>query len=272
MADLDREQARGQTSTGNQSLDGDLTSSSLSFGAANHMTGGSRNTNAQKVPKTAKTTKPAKPIKPTHSSSRSKDPVLRGFLSSAATCHVERKQLALRLRARLVAVETALAGERRFTLPEIAERVGTSTRTLNMQFGVKDALFAFPPPELVPVLFDCWLSASDGSDASGLNETLTRTFHELDQNPLARSLFHGLARLHSELPKLLLADGYFNAALRQQIVQHESVSRSCLGWSGYITDALRDTFQEWATCLPADASLESIAPNLMIRLRPIGFL
>ncbi len=269
MADLDREQARGQAEAGNQSLDGEITGSSLSFGSASHMSGGSRKTAVQEVPKLSKLTKPAKPTKLTQSSSRPEDPVLLGFLSSAAMCHVERKHLALRLRARSVAVQTALAGERRSTMPEIAERVGTSTRTLNIQFGVKDALFAFPPPELAPALFRCWQSAPD---APGLNETLTRAFRDFDQNPLARSLFHGLARLHADLPKLLLADGYFNAALRHEIVQHESASRSCLSWSGYITDALRDSFQEWATCRSKDASLESIVPNLMIRLHPIGFL
>jgi hypothetical protein len=57
------------------------------------------------------------------------DSVLHGFLSSVPTCRIERKQLALRLRTRLMAVDLAIAGERRFTLPEIAELVGTSTRT-----------------------------------------------------------------------------------------------------------------------------------------------
>jgi hypothetical protein len=194
------------------------------------------------------------------------DQLLQGFLP-AARCHIERKQLGLRLRARLVAVQIALTGERRSTLPEIAEQVGTSTRTLNLQFGVRDALFAFPPPELVPVLFDCWVSAED---SSGLNNGLACAFRELDRNPLARSLLMGLAHLHTDQPKLLLTDGYFNAALRSQLSTHEAVSTKCLGWTGYITDALRDSFQEWASGMPG--SLESIVPRLMERLSPIPFL
>jgi hypothetical protein len=136
------------------------------------------------------------------------DLLLQGLLASAS-CHIERKQLGLRLRARLVAVQMALLGERRSTLPEIAEQVGTSTRTLNLQFGVKDALFAFPPPELVPVLFDCWVSAEDSSD---LNNGLVWAFRELDRNPLTRSLLMGLARLHIDQPKLFLTDGGMGAS------------------------------------------------------------
>ena len=197
------------------------------------------------------------------------DPVLQGFLCAAPICHVDRRQLRLRLRARSVAVESALAGER-LTLPDIAERVGTSTRTLNMQFGIRDALFAFPPPELVPVLVDCWVSAGD---VTGMREGLKLVFRKLDENPLARSLLVGLARLHADLPKLGLSDGYFNSALRSQLVAHPSIPSSCFRWTGYLTDALRDTLQEWTVSgKESMPSLESIVPNLMERLRPIAFV
>ncbi len=253
MAELDRQQTRVQLGTGTQTLIEEIPTSSNSRHEPQTRVG--TKTSAEKVPK------------PAHQGVRGEDPELRGFLSSAATCHIERRQLGLRLRARSVAVELALAGERRFTLPEIAERVGTSTRTLNVQFGVKDALFAFPPPELVPALFECWFSAGN---ANGLKRNLKKTFQQLDGNPLARSLLTGLARLHAELPKLSPADGYFNAALRIQLVQQESRSTSCLSWTGYITDALRDSFQEWALHTPK-APMVSMVPNLMDRLRPIAF-
>jgi hypothetical protein len=197
------------------------------------------------------------------------DMVLQGFLAPVASCHVERKQLGLRLRARFIAVQMSLAGQGRSTLPQIAQRVGTSTRTLNIQFGVKDALLAFPPPELVPVLFHCWLSAGN---ADGLKDGLRMAFQELDRNPVARALLLGLGRLHNDQPKLFLTDGYFNAALRSQLAEHPAVPRSCLGWTGYITDALRDTLQEWALSTRDGASLESILPRLMERLKPIAFL
>ena len=197
------------------------------------------------------------------------DPVLQGFLCAAPICHVDRRQLGLRLRARSVAVESALAGER-LTLPEIAWRVHTSTRTLNMQFGIRDALFAFPPPELVPVLVDCWVSAGD---VTGMREGLKLVFRKLDENPLARSLLVGLARLHTDLPKLGLSDGYFNSALRSQLVAHPSIPSSCFRWTGYLTDALRDSLQEWAVSgKESIPSLESIVPNLMERLRPIALV
>lgn len=258
-ADLDSEQTPGQESGEHQVLDGGITGLLLHFGSVVQLSAGqrqrgSRNNLAKSVPKS------------TQSEDRPEDPVLLGFLGSFAPCHVERKQLALRIQARLVAVEMVLAGKRRTTLPEIAKRVGTSTRTLNIQFGVKDALFAFPPPELVPVLFDCLRFAGDYSE---LAENLSKAFRELDRNTSARSLLLGLARLHTRLPKLLLTDGYFNATLRSQIVLHAAVSKPYLNWTGYITDALRDSFQEWAACLPEPASLESIVPNLMRRLHPI---
>jgi hypothetical protein len=207
--------------------------------------------------------------RPTFRDSECDDIVLQGFLAPVASCRVERKQLGLRLRARFVAVQMSLAGQGRSTLPEIAQRVGTSTRTLNIQFGVKDALLAFPPPELVPVLFHCWSSAGD---ADGLKEGLRMALRELDQNPLARALLLGLGRLHNDQPKLFLSDGYFNAALRSHLAENPAVSRSCLGWTGYITDALRDTLQEWALSTRDGASLESTLPRLMERLKPIAFL
>jgi hypothetical protein len=198
------------------------------------------------------------------------DPLLHGFIGSASICHVERRQLGLRLRARSVAVESALAGEGRSTLPDIAVQVGTSTRTLNTQFGIRDALFAFPPPELVPVLVDCWVSTGD---APGMRQALEMAFRKLDENPVARSLLIGLARLHTDLPKLALSDGYFNSALRSQLVAHPAIPSSCLRWTGYLTDALRDSLQEWTVSgKESIPSLESIVPNLMERLRPIAFV
>lgn len=254
MAELGTQQTRTQQGAGSQTSV-DKTPASLSNFPLEPQTRRRTNISARKVHKTA------------HLGVHDEDLALRGFLSSEGTCHIERRQLGLRLRARSVAVDLALAGERRFTLPEIAARVGTSTRTLNVQFGVKDALYAFPPPELVPALLECWLSAGD---PAGLRKSLTEAFQELNGNSLARSLLMGLARLHTELPKLSLADGYFNAALRTQLVQQESLSPSCFGWTGYITDALRDSFQEWALQTPK-ASMVSIVPNLMDRLRPIAF-
>jgi AcrR family transcriptional regulator len=260
MADLDSEQKRGDISFGSQSSVGEMTNSLSQSVNSHQLHGGhvvSRRRGARKAPK------------PIRSESRCQDPVLRGFISSVAIGHVDRRQVALRLRARLVAVEFALSGEQRATLPAIAERVGVSTRTLNMQFGVRDALFAFPPPELVPVLVECWLSAGD---APSMTESFKQAFRELDENPLARSLLMGLAQLHTELPNLVLCDGYFNAALRSEIIQQESVSNSCLRWTGYITDALRDTFREWVSDQPDSvAPLESVVSNLMEKLRPIAF-
>jgi Bacterial regulatory proteins, tetR family len=255
MAQLDRQETTLHEVTGTRTSLGETPSS------GQHFTGEDQRHLAGNAP-TRKAPKPAK------LSVRRKDQMLGGFLSSAVTCHVARRQLALRLRARLVAVELALAGERRFTLPEVAERAGTSTRTLNVHFGVKDALFAFPPPELVPALFECWLTAGD---AVGLGKNLAVAFQALDRNPTARSLILGLAKLHSDQPKLSLADGYFNAALRSHLIQQHPLSASCLGWTGYITDALRDSFRDWALYTPKN-SMESIVPNLVDRLHPIAFL
>ena len=257
MADLGKQQARAHEYVENQGLNGEFKNTSSEVWGENQLRAG--------ISAVMNSRQPRKAI---NSSFPYKELDLRGFVSSEPICHVERRQLGLRLRARLAAVDMAHETEGRNTLREIAERVGTSARTLNMQFGVKDALFAFPPPELVPVLFDCWLSAGD---ATGLQEGLTRAFRELDANPLARSLLMGLARLHTEMPKLMLADGYFNASLRSELVQNLSVSRSCLGWTGYITDALRDSLQEWASSAEPGL-LESVVSNLMERLRPIAFL
>ena len=87
------------------------------------------------------------------------------------------------------------------------------------------------------------------------------------------SLLVGLARLHTDLPKLGLSDGNFNSALRSQLVAHPSIPSSCLRWTGYLTDALRDSLQEWTVSgKESMPSLESIVPNLMERLRPIAFV
>jgi hypothetical protein len=191
------------------------------------------------------------------------DTVLIGFTSSISAESTWRRATSIRIRARVAAAELILAGVPKPTLPQIAHCIGRSSRTLIDRFKVRDALFAFPPPELVPVLVDIWERARTIEDfAFGLESA----FGLLDTNPVALRLLRSLAAVHNEQEILATTDGYFSAALRSELSRRGLGGSGVLHWTGFVTDALRDSLSRWSE---STQNLVSVVPEILSTLRPI---
>jgi hypothetical protein len=192
------------------------------------------------------------------------DAVLIGFTSSISAESTWRRATSIRIRARVAAAELILAGVPKPTLPQIADCIGRSSRTLIDRFKVRDALFAFPPPELVPVLVDIWEKARTIEEfAVGLESA----FGLLDTNPVALRLLRSLAAVHNEQEMFATTDGYFAAALRIELSRRGLRGSGVLHWTGFVTDALRDCLSRWSE---STENLVSVVPKILSTLRPIA--
>jgi AcrR family transcriptional regulator len=170
--------------------------------------------------------------------------LVRGFVADPSSLRDgARKVLAARLRARCVAVDSALIEGLQTSLRSVAERVGVSERNLHQQFRSKDALFAFPPPEFAAAVADVSIGINSWSEVALRIRPLAR---DLDRNACGRSLFVGLSRLHESYPLLAAGDGHFAHELRERIrVQPVANSKVVLS-AGFFTDCLRFAITEWA--------------------------
>jgi hypothetical protein len=191
------------------------------------------------------------------------DLVLLGFASSATVEPTWRRTTSTRIRARVAAAELVLGGVSKPTLPQIANCIQRSSRTLIDRFKIRDALFAFPPPELAPVLVDVWVKALTIDEFSA---GLESAFGLLDSNPVAVRLLRGLAAVHRQNAAFSAGDGYFSAALRNELSTRGLGSTGVLRWTGFVTDALRDSLFLWSE---STQNLVSVVPRIVSDLRPI---
>lgn len=189
--------------------------------------------------------------------------VLRGFDAINGTKQIHRRSTSIRIRARVAAVELVLEGVTKPTLIQIASRIGRSERTLVEKFRIRDALFAFPPPEIAPNFVDCWLR---GQRSGNYEIELATLLTELDANPIATRLLRGLALIHHKNGQLQMTDGFFSHALRTELLRREC-SEVMLDWTGYIADALRNALLDWAG--GSETLLVDVVPRLVCTLRLI---
>ena len=143
--------------------------------------------------------------------------------------------------ARLAAVEAALEkGPSASSMHDLATRLQMSYGWLQSHFSVKTALYAFPPPELAESLGGAGGAATSWAEVGPL---VRPVFLAFDANPEGRSLLSGLVTLHRANHDLAACDGYFAAALHEQVRGH--VSPRALSMVGFFTDGLRTAFGEW---------------------------
>lgn len=192
--------------------------------------------------------------------------VLRGFDPINGAKRIHRRSTSIRIRARVAAVELVLEGVAKPTLLQIASRIGRSERTLVEKFRIRDALFAFPPPELAPNFVDAWMR---GRETNEFEFEFERLLKELDANPIARRLLQGLARIHRRNERFRMTDGFFSYAMRTEILGHNG-SCDLLDWTSYVADAVRDALLDWASA--DDARLTDLVPRLTFKLRMIDHL
>jgi AcrR family transcriptional regulator len=189
--------------------------------------------------------------------------LVRGFLPTQVTLgDGARKVLAARLRARCIAVDSVLQGGTRTPLKAIADRIGVSERTLNLQFRSKEALFAFPPPEMAGIFAETALGSTSWEVFA---EQVRPRFEALDSNLIAKNLLFQLAKLHNQHPELYASDAYFATELRSQLSSHgDRIPTKVLFGVGYFTDCLRHVIDEWAALRePATSILERLVAVLV---------
>ena len=126
------------------------------------------------------------------------------------------------------------------TMHDLALHIGLSDRWLQNHFPIKTALYAFPPPELAESMGRSGRTARSWSEVGPL---VRPVFVALDANLEARSLLSALVRLHRKHHQLEACDGYFAAALREQVRGH--VSPHAVSLIGFFTDGLRAAFGDW---------------------------
>ena len=171
--------------------------------------------------------------------------MLAGFVDPACEpAHGDRKQAALVLRMRIAAVVLAHSGGLKAFAKSAAAQCGVSERTIARHFPVREALFAFPPPEMALAMVGAARLAGSWEDVELLAR---RVFVALDSNQVGRDLMSGLVAVHRSNPSLRAADGYFLAEFQGLLAQRVGPNYArALPLVGLFTEALRESFRVWA--------------------------
>ncbi len=169
---------------------------------------------------------------------------IQGFIAKGANpLPRERHSIALKIEARSVAVRLALNFGLRSPLRSVADQMGKSVRNLHFQFKTKEAMFAFPPPEMADALVHLGAQAQTWDEFAA---TVHDLLEALDRNKTGRDLLYGLAVLHDRYPELEEADAYFAQELRSKIRSHPGINPRVLPWVGYLADGFKDAIRLWA--------------------------
>ena len=171
--------------------------------------------------------------------------LLQGFVPIGANLRtIERKNTALRLRARSAAARMALSSGLRFPLRTLADEIGVSERTLHVHFAAKEALLAFPPPEFAIAIVNTTVPARSWSQARA---RLAPLFEALDNNVAGKEFLTTLAALHERHEHLRQMDAHFAVALRAALAKaHTELAQIAAPWAGFFTDALRTSLLSWS--------------------------
>ncbi len=171
----------------------------------------------------------------------------------------------IRIRARIAAAELSLSGVSKPRQAQIGLCIGRSDRTVIDHLDGFDSVFAFPPPELAPVVIDAWSASGSLDEFLG---ALTVVFSTLDANPTARRLFAALARVHAKDRSRVASDGHFAFALRHEIDGRGLNWSEMTRWTGFVADAFREAL---LACVQVDESLTGLVTELRVSLAPLQF-
>ncbi len=167
--------------------------------------------------------------------------LLAGFVTPEMHLPYQRRKIAaIRLRARIVAVDAWISTGARLAHRELAQRLEISDRSLSDHFPTQSGLYAFPPPELAISFSAASIAATTWSDIAKL---VTPVIEALDSNPQARTLLAGLVVLHRAHDELSDTDNYFAHALRDALQSKRHPST--LAIVGLFTEGLRAAFNDW---------------------------
>jgi AcrR family transcriptional regulator len=171
--------------------------------------------------------------------------LLQGFVDvGVPLAHGRRKSMAVALRIRSEAVNLAVVHGPKIRLQDIAEALGVSSRSILKRFRSKEALFAFPPPEMATALGQMVHRASSWPQVA---DCIRRLFDALDANPFGKELISSLARLHELHPELLMVDGYFAQELRAQLkARADEMHPHLIHAVGYFTEGCRQIMTDWS--------------------------
>lgn len=176
----------------------------------------------------------------------------------------ELKLIAARMRARSVAVSLALEQGVKVSVKRVADQLGVSERNLFSQFRCKNALLAFPPPEMACAIGRL---AITGGQSSGFVEKFRPMFASLDTNTTGRRLLCDLVELRHRHPELDQSDAYFSTELRAVL---DPSGLAADGVAGYITDGARKAMRNWSMC--AETSTMVLGDALAELFESVPFL
>ncbi len=192
--------------------------------------------------------------------------LIRGFVCVGTEVpDRERKVLAAKLRARIVSVELCNRSESRISLKDLGDHLNRTERNLRDQFGSRDAVFAFPPPELATALaatiaaeprWECVVTA------------IPRLLFELQANPEGCALIASLANLRASDEAMGANDNHFSFALASGLrCVAERLAPNQLDWVGYMTEGFRRIFKRWA--LDSNVPMGHCSEELVKLLQPL---
>jgi hypothetical protein len=167
--------------------------------------------------------------------------LLRGFVGlDVVPTHGERKKLAARIRARCVAAELGIE----LPMKSFSDSLGVSERNLYRQFERREALFAFPPPELAVAIGE---SSHNQTSWLGVASCVGAIFAQLDENAEGKDLLRRLATLFRKHGEMARSDAHFACELRKQILLRPHVFDPCVeDLVGHFTDRMRAYLMDWA--------------------------
>ena len=187
--------------------------------------------------------------------------MLAGFTDpTQALRHGERKQSALVLRCRIVAEKLAREEGPKVRMKDVAARCGATERALYNHFSARDALFAFPPPEMATAMVK---ACHECETWQGMLARLHLLFSALEGNDDGRDLMGGLAALHRSCPTLGSTDGHFLSQLRRLLEPRNELAGQAWPIAAMFTEALRQSFSIWAID-PTNSTLEVLDRTVAI--------
>jgi hypothetical protein len=188
--------------------------------------------------------------------------LLSGFMApNADMAHGARKTAAWKMRARVTGATLAREagpGGAKISRKLLAEAVGVSERIHLATFTQREAVFAFPPPEMGEAFVAV---ASDAISWADLGARLRPVFTALDMNGIGKQLIRDLVAVHAYNPELEQSDGYFATELRCGF--DSFVKRSVTqtrGLAGYLTEGLREALRDWVTS--EESSIMSVSDGV----------
>ena len=168
--------------------------------------------------------------------------LLEGFVREPNSLSVrDFKRIACSLRIRLAVSGEASAHP---ALDDIASDLGISVRTIYNYFPVREAMFAFPPPEMAVGIVE---STEGVTELEKVPDAVLPLLEALQTNTEGRTLMTNLVYQHEAHPELRASDAYFATELRKCLEVRDGMSHPAqVVLVGFFTEALRLGLEQWA--------------------------